>query len=293
MSLYGDLPPIEGQNDTPDISSGWAKPKLNNITRKPPKEEKKKLNVVLNQQSSEKISHSKPQPPPQAAAPPVPPAQYIPPPTVASIGKFAPFKPRQASKPIGNSSTPVIPSSPIHEPHLQISLLTETVVRKKINEPFVSKVEQENVIVVNTQDQLVVDSSRATYDCLDPYDPSKPNDYLKYCEERFEKKRQKQVEEDNRKAIVEAERMRDAVEKERAKAMEEGDLARVQASLIGSGRGRGRGMTNLPAWLTDSLKSDSSAGGSSQFGQFDDPVAITDSDHSLRKRKPSFDSSYS
>jgi hypothetical protein len=282
MSLYGDLPPIEGQNDAQDISNGWAKPKLNNITRKPPKEEKKKLNVVLNN-PTEKISQSKL----QSSSQPTPSqAQYIPPPTVASAGKFAPFKPRQASKPI--PSTPFVPSSPIPEPNIQISLLTETVVRKKINEPIVTKVDQENVIVVNTQE------GQATYDCIDPYDPSKPNDYLKYCEERFEKKRQKQVEEDNRKAIVEAERMRDAVEKERAKAMEEGDLARVQASLVGSGRGRGRGMTNLPAWLTDSMKSDSTAeryGASSQFGQFDDPVTVTDP--SFRKRKPSFDSTYS
>jgi hypothetical protein len=286
MSLYGDLPPIEGEKDTPDISSGWAKPKLNNITRKPPKEEKKKLNVVLNSSSQPKPqSSSQPAPTPAPAQ-----SQYTHPSPVASSGKFAPFKPRQASKPISSSAAPFVPVplTPIPEPNLQISLLTETVVRKKINDPIVLKFDQENSNA-RENDQLD-DSRRATYDCSDPYDPSKPNDYLKYCEERFEKKRLKQMDQDNRKAIDEAERLRDAVEKERAKAMKEGDLARVQASLAGSGRGRGRGMTNLPAWLTDSLKSDSSAeshGTNSQFGQFDD------ADSSMRKRKPSFDSSYS
>jgi splicing factor 45 len=282
MSLYGDLPPTEGQNDAPVISSGWAKPKLNNITRKPTKDEKKKSIAVIVNQLPSSTPAQPPQLKSQSETSQLGSSQYIP----SSISKFAPFKPRQANKPAPTSSQ-LLPSTPIlGSTNMNISLPTETIVRKKINDPKAPKVDQENAIVLsNREPESGVDAPErsSTYDCSDPYDPSKPNDYLKYCEERTEKKRHKHLEEENKRAIDEAERVREAVEKERAKAMEEGDLARVQATLVGVGRGRGRGLTNLPAWMTTSAES-STVSTPQSVGQFDDEA-------SGRKRKPSFDSS--
>jgi hypothetical protein len=284
MSLYGDLPPTEGQKDAPAISGGWAKIKLNNIPRKQSKEEKKKANpVILNHPQASSApptqqlkSHSET---PQQGA-----SQYIP--SSISSQKFAPFKPRQASKPQATPAQP-LPSTPILSSNMNISLPTETVVRKKIQERDLTlpKVDQENVTVLSNQESEPLESvGRSTYDCSDPYDPSKPNDYLKYCEERTEKKRLKQLEEENKRAVEESERVREAVEKERAKAMEEGDLVRLQATLVSAGRGRGRGLTNLPAWMTSTTEgADTTSSRPPSAGQFDDPFD--------RKRKPSFDSS--
>ena len=83
----------------------------------------------------------------------------------------------------------------------------------------------------------------------DPYDPMKPNDYLVWCEERLEKSRLAKVEEENRRILIEQERSRERLAKDRLEAAEKGDIARLQAI----GRGRGRGLTNLPAWMTQKV----------------------------------------
>jgi hypothetical protein len=89
-----------------------------------------------------------------------------------------------------------------------------------------------------------------TFDVDDVYDPFRPNDYLQYCDERAELKRQKRIERDNKRILSEREQDRVRVERERVEAMQRGDLLQVEASL--GGRGRGRGLSNLPSWMTDS-----------------------------------------
>lgn len=289
MSLYGDLPPTEGQKDTPDISSGWAKPKLNNIVKKSSKDEKKKIPVIINNSPPQPKPVAPPKPSPEPATQPTSQSTTS---STISAPKFAPFKPRQTNKSVVNTITVNTPlSAPKPASSINISLPTETVIRKKIHEASESKNDQENLVTLSNQEiePAVVDFGNATYDVTDPYDPSKPNDYLKYCEEKLERKRQKQIEEENKRAVEETERLRLAVERERAKAMEEGDLARVQATLVGSGRGRGRGVTNLPAWMTassDLPKSGPETIGPTLPGQFEDS-----SDYDSRKRKSSFDAS--
>ena len=87
--------------------------------------------------------------------------------------------------------------------------------------------------------------------------------------------------------MIEAQKVREAKEKERADAVEQGDLQKLQAlSSIGRGRGgRGRGMSNLPAWMTEknndfSNDNNDNDTSTNQEGQFDDI-----NDNNKRKRK--------
>ncbi|KAH8049939.1 hypothetical protein JL721_11513 [Aureococcus anophagefferens] len=89
----------------------------------------------------------------------------------------------------------------------------------------------------------------------DPYDPANPNDYVEIQKqkelakayERREKQRQVHLEK------LEAEQARLAEERQRAakRAMESGDLGAMSGLGLGSGNqmGRGRGVSNLPAWM--------------------------------------------
>ena len=124
----------------------------------------------------------------------------------------------------------------------------------------------------------------ASFDVEDPYVPSRPNDYLVYCEERVEMRRQEQLEEENIKKFAEIDRMREQMEKERAEAIGSGDVQRMAVA----GRGRGRGLSNLPSWMThaaaavtatkevaigsssSSSSSAANAGSGALPGQFDD-----------------------
>jgi hypothetical protein len=90
---------------------------------------------------------------------------------------------------------------------------------------------------------------------MDPYDPFVPNDYLDYCNQR-----RQQLELDR----IEFERQEDPVRRELAR--QEATRQRYQERQPGLGRGgwpepynhgslgRGRGISNLPAWMEDLKK---------------------------------------
>jgi hypothetical protein len=73
---------------------------------------------------------------------------------------------------------------------------------------------------------------------------------VKRCEERLEKKRTERLEEENRLVLTAMEASRRSLEQERSLAAQSGDIGRLVASAPGVARGRGRGITNLPAWMT-------------------------------------------
>lgn len=127
-----------------------------------------------------------------------------------------------------------------------------------------------------TKDEFNTNSS---FDIEDAYDPNRPNDYIAYCSERLERRKQARVQEDNMRRMDEADRAREALEKERREAAQRGDYQTLLSSAIsmssagvgmavgagtgtgaegagssgdgaGRGRGRGRGLVNLPAWMT-------------------------------------------
>ena len=74
-----------------------------------------------------------------------------------------------------------------------------------------------------------------SFEVDDPYDPSRPNDYLAYCEERLDQQRQKDLAEENIRKFAEIERHREQMEKERAEAIQSGDTQRIQKVAMGAG----------------------------------------------------------
>ena len=100
---------------------------------------------------------------------------------------------------------------------------------------------------------------------------------LLFSEEIIAKKRALILEEEYQQQLIEAQKVREAKEKERADAVEQGDLQKLQElSSVGRGRGgRGRGISNLPAWMTEKNKEDFSNNENDiiikhEEGQFDD-----------------------
>ena len=59
------------------------------------------------------------------------------------------------------------------------------------------------------------------------YDPRQPNDYIAYCAERLQQKRQLRVTEENRRLLEQQQRAREELEAQRQAALHAGDYARV------------------------------------------------------------------
>mmetsp|Transcript_3162 Transcript_3162/g.4887 ORF Transcript_3162/g.4887 Transcript_3162/m.4887 type:complete len:394 (+) Transcript_3162:1557-2738(+) len=93
----------------------------------------------------------------------------------------------------------------------------------------------------------------------DPYHPVKPNDYMAFCRYRLEKKKQEERDKELAEIMKEQEIERKELEKKRfslAKKFGQTNDS-VIAEGLGRGRGVGRGISNLPAWMTkgkDALK---------------------------------------
>ena len=117
-----------------------------------------------------------------------------------------------------------------------------------------------------------------------PYDPYCPNDYLAYRERKKLEQIRKDMQASALQRLEQQEMLRQKVEDERKKLLESGEFSKIVeksrgdredvAVGRGTGNGRGRGVTNLPAWLVkkqDEQKEemDRSAGHIND-GQFDD-----------------------
>lgn len=94
------------------------------------------------------------------------------------------------------------------------------------------------------------------------YDPFVPNDLLQYWERQAAVQERKELEREAKEAMEAQARMRKQLELERQKLEEAGDVNKLaehqenRARIISSegGRGRGRGVSNLPKWLVDKQK---------------------------------------
>jgi hypothetical protein len=93
----------------------------------------------------------------------------------------------------------------------------------------------------------------------DPYDPRRPNDYLQFCQERDEQKRIQFIKEENKRQLEEMERQRLDMDRQRKEMVDKQDyqklydLTAAEHSTGGLGRGRGRGVVNLPAWMVQQV----------------------------------------
>ena len=215
MDLYGDLPPPGTEGGR--VAVKFAVQSGSKTKTQPPGGAPMK--------SSSAAAESSVQPPPSAAGSRV---------QATSVAPLkAVFKPRQtvtrdtaSKKPIPVPGAYSVPSAtPISSTSTSSSAPAEPTVR------FVEV---------------------GSFEIEDPYDPSRPNDYLQFCEERLEQRRLKRLEKENERVLQERERERERVERERQEAVESGDVQRLEASL--GGRGRGRGLSNLPSWMTAGTK---------------------------------------
>lgn len=122
-------------------------------------------------------------------------------------------------------------------------------------------------------------NSSVSFDIIDSYDPIKPNDYIKLCEERIENKRKAKLIEDNQLLLLEQKKQREIKEQEMLdavnRASHSGDISTLH-SLAAMGKGRGRGgVSNLPAWMTATTgqfnpNNDNIIKKDESFGQYDD-----------------------
>ena len=90
---------------------------------------------------------------------------------------------------------------------------------------------------------------------MDMYHPSMPNDYLAYRQRKENEMIQKNLQKEAEKTLEMQQKLREHIESERQKALESGDVNKIiesrmgQINSAGMGRGRGRRLNNLPAWL--------------------------------------------
>jgi hypothetical protein len=101
-----------------------------------------------------------------------------------------------------------------------------------------------------------------------PYDPYCPNDYLAYRERKKMEQIRKDMQASALQRLEQQEMLRKKVEEERKKLLESGDFSKIVE------KSRGRGVTNLPAWLVkkqDEQKEEMDrSAGHIDDGQFDD-----------------------
>jgi hypothetical protein len=110
-----------------------------------------------------------------------------------------------------------------------------------------------NSITSNSSDGCTSshDFESASFDSvIDMYNPFRPNDYIKYCAERIEKKRLLELQEESNKRLDELAKERAERDAKLKQARDDGDMAKVQSLVPQFGMGRGRGLSNLPAWMT-------------------------------------------
>lgn len=80
----------------------------------------------------------------------------------------------------------------------------------------------------------------------DPYDPYVPNDLLQYWDRQALIEEQRQLEQETKQALEQQRVLREHLERERQELQKQGNLTQLAGGMA---RGRGRGVSNLPAWL--------------------------------------------
>lgn len=98
----------------------------------------------------------------------------------------------------------------------------------------------------------------------DPYDPLVPNDLLQYWERQAAVQERQEIEREARETFEQQQHLQKQLEYERKELEKTGDIDRIvehrQRNAVPA-RGRGRGVSNLPAWLVEKQKLESLLGG--------------------------------
>ena len=261
MNLYGDLPPVGTgvaafpATDSKVIvsQSGWSRPNAGRMGQIP-------RSISIGAAGANKS---------------------------LAVGVSTVLKPKQAlNGPVTANMTTSVPSA---VNHVLVPLVSTEIINQKRSLEGASVRLQSATDFPPSNNQVFSSNHGASFDVEDPYDPSRPNDYLFWCEERIEKKRLEKLAGENKRKIAEGERARLDMEQERYKAMESGDVQRLEISM-GVGRGRGRGLSNLPAWMSQlatvpsAFNSDGGTNSHSESGQFDNGEDFNEKDMTASRR---------
>ena len=97
----------------------------------------------------------------------------------------------------------------------------------------------------------------------DPYDPLVPNDLLQYWERQAAIVEREEIEREARETLKQQNAIREQLEMERQELEKSGDVNKIvqhmQKNTIPA-RGRGRGVSNLPAWVVEKQKKEGQLG---------------------------------
>jgi len=252
MNLYEDLPPASGESASDQkilIGTTWSKTLGQDAGFKYTNENMKATKGI---DKNADIHHNSR----QTSIDPQVPSKVLP--SKPFMPSSLLFKPRQAS--VVNNKT-----------NITSKFDSNKIDAKKYNSSFPSELIVDPIIAPsNDIDQGVIElNMNANFDVEDPYDPRRPNDYILYCEEREEQKRLGKLAEENKIKLEELEKARMEMQHQRREAAASKDYQKLlnvvnrddtetsSMDRVTSGRGRGRGVANLPAWLTQQMNLES------------------------------------
>lgn len=246
--LYGDLPPASSGNEAIDQSTRFFQGQIKAT------ENSKKAQNNCNAVKSSVAAHNQ-QPDQKTGENEA--SKLVAKTSASSKTKMIPsalmFKPRQTSTTSANNTTRSDVSR-AKETNLSVPL-SNKIGGGEVGETMGAKEKEPK--------EEAHFNSNASFDVRDSYDPHRPNDYLQYCDEREEKKRVKVLEEESRLQIERIERQRAERERQKKELADKQDYKKLIQmnqegltginALDGGGRGRGRGLVNLPAWMTQQI----------------------------------------
>ncbi len=94
----------------------------------------------------------------------------------------------------------------------------------------------------------------------DPYDPMVPNDLLQYWENKALAVERERLEREARETLEQHQRLRQQLEREREELQKSGNVDRLVEHHTKRSMGRGRGLSNLPAWLVEKQRKEREVG---------------------------------
>jgi len=151
----------------------------------------------------------------------------MPPPTAASQATVA----TEQSKPINQTT---IKEQPTSVSHIHDNITS--------NEPTIDQEEESEAM------RLLHAS------VVDPYDPHVPNDLLAYWDRKAMERERLELEREAKETLKRQERLRQQLEQERQSLEKSGNLQELVLHRQQTSMGRGRGVSNLPAWLVQKQK---------------------------------------
>lgn len=101
---------------------------------------------------------------------------------------------------------------------------------------------------------------------VDIYDPHVPNDLLAYWDRKAMERERLELEREAKETLARQERLRQQLEQERASLEKSGNLDKLVEHRQQTTMGRGRGISNLPAWLVEKQKEKVGSGGDIHTG---------------------------